>query len=98
MLRGQGGTAQKSLRFELREASVPVVQEQLQKELYDADGRFRGELKGKGAPGLEAMLIPAVGWDGYAKSSDLLLDAYRPETLPGSGDWVLVLDALSGGK
>ena len=33
-----------------------------------------------------------TSWDDFGKEKILLLDSYRPERLPGAGDWVLVLD------
>jgi hypothetical protein len=67
-------------RFELRESPRLVRDGTLERKLCDAQGQLRGELSG-----------PV--WDAFGRDKHILLDAYRPERLPTSGDWVLVLEA-----
>jgi hypothetical protein len=66
--------------FEVRKSPVLVTDDHLEKKLYDAQGGYRGELKGK-------------GWDDFGKEKAILLDAYLPDPLPMPQDWVLVLEA-----
>jgi hypothetical protein len=77
--------------FELRKSPMLVTDAHLEKKLYDAKGNYRGELVG---PGLD--LGPSFGgpssWDNFGKEKIILLDSYRPERLPMSGDWILVLE------
>lgn len=75
--------------FEIRQSPQLVADAQLERTLYDASGGLRGEMKG---PGLEGSIGGGVSWDTYGKNKHLLLDAYRPERLPTTGDWVLVLE------
>lgn len=73
--------------FEIDHSPVtPAAVTHLERRLYDAAGRYRGELSG---PGVEGF----VSWDDYGNDKHLLLDAYRPEVVPTPGDWILVLDA-----
>ncbi len=74
-----GGPPQSFTDFELRRSPALVTDTQLEKSLYDAQGIYRGALKG-------------AGWDDFAKEKILLLDAYRPPPLPMPQDWVLVLE------
>jgi uncharacterized protein DUF4038/uncharacterized protein DUF5060 len=71
--------------FELRESLAPPSQKPIDRQLTDMSGRHRGELEGPGSP-------EAPGWSDYGSRRQVMLDAYRPESLPGSGDWVLVLE------
>lgn len=75
------GTTQSYANFQLRESLPPIEDTDLDRQLYDASGRYRGALTGK-------------HWAAYATSKIILLNAYRPEKLPFAADWVLVLDAL----
>ena len=87
--RGQG-RAQLFKHFELRRSPVLVHDTSLQRQLYDARGFHRGDLKGSG---MEIAGQKYPGWDEFGRDKHILLDAYRPERLPASGDWMLVLDA-----
>ena len=73
-------TAQSYANFQLRKSPELVADEHLEKKLYDAQGRYRGELKG-------------IPWDDFGKKKTLLLDAYLPPPLPMPQDWILVLEA-----
>lgn len=50
------------------------------RELYDARGKYRGQLRGS-------------GWDDYGTHQKVDGDAYHPEPPPTMGDWVLVMEA-----
>lgn len=77
----RGGTAQSFGHFEVRRSpELAPNSRPLERKLYDARGVYRGEMTG-----------PV--WDDYARDKVLLLDAYRPERIPSSQDWVLVLEA-----
>jgi hypothetical protein len=76
-------------KFEVRQSSTLIADPHLERKLYDAKGRYRGELSGPGKAGIKAW----VDWSDYGKDKHVLLDAYRPEVLSTSGDWVLVMDA-----
>lgn len=67
--------------FEVRESPSLVVDEHLERKLYDANGIYRGEMSG------------TPEWDAYGRRKLLLLDAYRPERFPVPQDWILVLEA-----
>jgi hypothetical protein len=54
--------------------------EHLDRQLYDASGQHRGELRG-------------AGWDEYGKHQQMDRAAYQPEKPPMNGDWLLVLEA-----
>ncbi len=73
-------TAQSYANFEVRKSPELVTDDYLEKKLYDAQGRYRGELKG-------------YPWDDFGKEKALLLDAYLPPPLPMPQDWLLVLEA-----
>jgi len=66
-----------SLRVRL--SPTLVRDEILPRRLYDARGDRRGDLVG-------------ADWDRFGRSKAILLDAYRPERLPTSGDFLLVLE------
>jgi hypothetical protein len=66
--------------FELRRSPTLSSDEPMQSTLRDAWGQLRGELS-------------SPGWEGFGRQQNILLDAYRPERLPSSGDWLLVLKA-----
>jgi len=51
----------------------------LQRELVDAQGRHRGELRGS-------------GWDNYGTHQRMEANRYFPEPPPAAGDWLLVLE------
>ena len=76
---------------EVRRSPTIEADSHLERYLYDARGRFRGELAGPGGPGITGT----VTWESYGKDKHLLLDAYRPELLPTPGDWVLILASES---
>ncbi len=63
----------------VRRSPTLVRDEPLRRSLYDARGDHRGDLVG-------------ADWDSFGRDKHILLDAYRPERLPTSGDWVLVLE------
>ena len=52
----------------------------LDRNLYDAQGKYRGELSG-----------PV--WGRYGESVEVKADTYQPRRPPAFGDWVLVLEA-----
>jgi hypothetical protein len=54
--------------------------EGLDRKLYDARGKYRGELSGP-------------GWDSYGTHQRIVRDSYEPEKPPFMGDWLLVLEA-----
>lgn len=80
LLTGEAGVPQAFDHFLFRGSPTVIKDDHLEKKLYDAKGKYRGELKGP-------------GWDVYGEQKNLLLDAYRPEPIPFPQDWVLVLDA-----
>ncbi len=81
LLNRSGHAPQRFDDFELRRPRGALVQdEKLERVLYDAQGRYRGTLEGK-------------GWDAYGKNKTILLNAYRPELPPFPQDWVLVLES-----
>jgi hypothetical protein len=51
----------------------------IDRKIYDAQGKYRGELKGR-------------GWDDLWAEKIILLDSYRPPALPIPQDWVLILN------
>ena len=80
---------QRYSRFEVRESQKIAADASLQTQLFNASGEYRGELKG---PSIEVKGYgTAGGWD-FPKQKILLLDAYRPQRLPTSHDWLLVLE------
>jgi len=87
--RGQG-PGQRFAHFELRRSPVLIEDSSLQRQLYDAKGEHRGDLVGSG---MTVGAIKVSGWEDFGRDKHILLDAYRPERLPASGDWLLVLDA-----
>jgi hypothetical protein len=62
-------------------AQRQVDGDDLDRKLYDANGRYRGELSG------------GAGWDDYGRKPQVEMDTYKPEKPPAMGDWVLVLEA-----
>lgn len=96
VFRGNDGNPQSLDSFEVRGSPrIPVTRE-LDRKLYDASGKFRGELSGDGID-LYASGTMLPGWGEFGKDQHLLLDAYRPERLPYGQDWLLVLDATNSG-
>jgi len=81
LLYGTEGATQRYENFELRRSVDPITDETLERDLYDAAGRYRGALRGP-------------HWDYFGKNKNILLNAYRPEYPPFSHDWVLVLEAI----
>jgi hypothetical protein len=65
--------------LEIRESPTVVEDEQLETKLYDASGRYRGDLD-------------SPGWEDFGREKHLLLDGYRQERIPFPQDWVLVLE------
>jgi len=78
--------------FELRRSSTLVTDERLETMLYDAAGRFRGEIGGPARPSSEASGL--ANWGELAERKNILLDAFRPVRIPYPGDWVLVLRSV----
>jgi hypothetical protein len=74
--------------FELRKSPAVEVDAHLPRKLYDAKGNYRGNMEGEG---VHAMGLDR-GWSGYGLNKRILLDAYMPDHLPTSGDWVLVME------
>jgi Protein of unknown function (DUF4038)/Domain of unknown function (DUF5060) len=77
------GLAQEFDNFEVRESPVIPQDKSLNRKLYDARGGYRGEMNGE-------------GWEDWGRNKAILLGAYRPEKLPTSQDWLLVLENKSG--
>ena len=82
--------AQQYSHFELRSSPALVKDTRLERSLFDAKGEHRGDLEG---PGLTVSGHTTPGWGDFARDKHILLAAYRPNGLPMSGDWVLVLEA-----
>lgn len=78
LMHGDGRAPQSFDNFMLRKSPILIEDDGLQKKLYDAQGKYRGEIGG-------------AGWNDYAKEKHILLDAYRPERLPFPQDWILIL-------
>ncbi|MBI4164997.1 MAG: alpha-L-fucosidase [Acidobacteria bacterium] len=74
--------------FELRKSPILVPDVHFVKQLYDARGGYRGELR---RPGV-ALAGRGPSWDDFGKKKSILLDAYRPSRLPMSIDPVLLLE------
>lgn len=94
LLHTNAGRSQSFRHFEVRESRSAPPDAHLERKLYDAEGRFRGELRGGPFivwPGIWNTKTP--GWDAWGREKQLLLDEYLPPTPPYSRDWVLVLDA-----
>ena len=89
-LRGSKGAEQLYRSFQLRASPTLVKDTALQRSLYDAKDRYRGELLG-GSTMIDSLRVPP--WDDLGRVKHILLDAYRPDRLPTTGDWVLVLAA-----
>jgi hypothetical protein len=90
LLQQISGGVQSFGRFEVRKSPTLLTDKHLQRKLYDAAGHYRGEFKGAGIPSFTALgMLP---WDSFGQTKSILLDAYRPEALPYSRDWVLVLE------
>jgi hypothetical protein len=86
LLHRNDGATQNFGNFELRKSPTLATDEHLERKLYDAKGGYRGSMIGPGIDGFQD------GWSNYAKEKIILLDEYRPDRLPGAGDWVLVLE------
>lgn len=76
--------------FELRRSPQLVEDDALERRLVDAEGRFRGDMRGPDYTHGPHLLHK--GWDNFGKEKTILLDAYQPDRLPGPQDWVLVLE------
>jgi uncharacterized protein DUF4038/uncharacterized protein DUF5060 len=77
--------------LEVRQSPKLFAAASLPRNLTDARGTLRGAMVGQ-AMDLEGSAI--AGWDDFGRDRHILLDAYRPEKCPSSGDWLLVLDAI----
>jgi hypothetical protein len=91
VMRSSGGQADHIGRFEARQSSKIQPDTHLDRKLYDAEGKYRGEWAGPGIPGMAAFGWP--GMDEWGKEKHVLLGAYRPERPPFFQDWVLVMNA-----
>jgi Protein of unknown function (DUF4038)/Domain of unknown function (DUF5060) len=80
LLHPDDGPPQRFANFEVRQSPTIAPDTTLERKLFDARGVYRGELNGP-------------GWDDWGRDKAILLNAYRPERLPTTEDWVLVLDA-----
>lgn len=85
------GAEQSFDNFEVRRSPKLVKDEHLERKLYDAEGRYRGEMK---APGLEDSMLDDTSWEDFAREKIILLDAYRPSQLPLAVDRLLVLESM----
>lgn len=91
LMHQEAATTQSFVDFELRASPTVVKDEHLDRKLYDARGIYRGEMVGSVYPGV-APTERSLGWNNFGKRKRILLGAYRPDWLPGAGDWVLVLE------
>jgi hypothetical protein len=89
------GSVQRYTQFQVRGSPELVKDDHLQRRLFDAKGMHRGDLSGEGVM-VGTYKIP--GWADLGLDKYLLLDAYRPDRMPMSGDWVLVLDAMTSAQ
>jgi len=85
-----GGGNRRVHNFQLQRSPPRAFDETLQRELRDGRGALRGKLLGNDMQ-LEGSEVP--GWSRFGRDKNLLLDAWRPQRMPSSGDWLLVLDA-----
>ena len=85
------GAEQSFDNFEVRRSPKLVKDEYLERKLYDAEGRYRGEMK---APGLEDFILDDTSWEDFAREKIILLDAYRPSQLPLAVDRLVVLESM----
>lgn len=92
LLHSDDGATQRFGQFELRKSPAMVHDDHLEKKLFDANGIYRGELKG-GPMRDDSGAEPQTSWDDYGKEKIILLGAYRPDRVPTSADWLLVLEA-----
>jgi len=76
------GTDQHFESFELRQSPILPTDEHLSRQLFDAQGNYRGELDGP-------------RWREFGMNKAILLDSYRPDAFPSLQDWILVLDAAN---
>jgi len=90
LIRPMEGSVEACSDFELRRSPVLVKDENLDRELYDAQGHHRGTLAGSA---VDDRLIHIPGWDSFGRDKQILLDAYQPQMFPGPGDWILVLES-----
>ncbi len=65
-------------QFEVRRSPALLQDDQLNGELYDTFGRYHGTLSGP-------------DWEQFGRHKNILLNAWRPDKLPFSADWLLVL-------
>ena len=63
----------------LKESKYPKFNANLERKLFDFEGRYRGNIGGG-------------SWDDYAREKIILMDSYKPPKLPIPQDWVLVLE------
>lgn len=79
LLHDDDGNEQRFTHFELRNSPPLPADGPIDRKIYDAQGKYRGELKGR-------------GWDDLWADKIILLDSYRPPQLPIPQDWVLILN------
>jgi hypothetical protein len=94
LLQTAGGAPQAFSHFELHRSPPLVADKYLERKLYDAEGRYRGEISG-GETLFPMETYGTSSWDKFGKEKIILLDAYRPERAPYSLDWILVLERQS---
>lgn len=82
--------SQRFAELQLRKSPAIAADERLELKLYDAAGRYRGEMDGPSSPARPARGLAA--WEEVVRNKHILLDAFRPHGLPYSSDWVLVLE------
>jgi hypothetical protein len=92
MCRG-GDLAHQYANFRLWQSPTPVNDVRLDRRLSDSRGVHRGDLVGTSRT-VGGKGIP--GWSSFGIEKHILLDAYRPERLPSTGDWILVLERCRG--
>lgn len=82
-IRATGPEPATGTRVQVRASPRLTIEDRRERELRDAWGRRRGELRGN-------------GWEDYGSERTILLDAYRPARFPNPQDWLLILDATDG--
>ena len=89
----EAGQSERASRFEARLSPALVTDAALDRELYDAEGRYRGTWRGKGNAAAAGYTDGMPSMDDWGRDKHILLDAYRPDSPPFGQDWVVVLEA-----